>query len=766
MTTMRILSVLSLICLWLFLPHTLYGQLTGMRGEDRFHRDLSSYPITLVDWEGYIANPAIKLYLLSPGGASFPATATISATNPRIYFRKPSVASSSGPSANLTLTNSTAFAFYVSIFPDRDTLDDDDSLRVHFVDAGNHTADLAIPIHVIDQDRDRPLDFHITTDYSQDTSGFFADQFKRDIVQQACDDWAYFIDGMNLKAVPASSQSTYIWYTNFSGGHSVLNASPYTGYLLYAYGIQTDAHRSGGAPSNSGFQQTNDNMQLPLRRSGGFDAEPHGNYNTLGWYLSLQDDDWFHSQNLGNEPNDFYSIAHHEVGHALFFNSAYPVFGAAKTAGYLSDSTVLAYNGSNPQIDFSEHFYNSSDRLAKWGVFGHEYYTYDDPQAMPSGRWIISKFDLLCAQAIGYKLRSTSAFESLAIMNIPARANVLVPYHDTLRASGGIPSYRWTIIAGSLPPGIVLDSFTGAIQGIPQQSGLYSFTVRLEDNDDVATDLPMTLFVNPALAVTENWNMLSLPVVVADPRTTTLFPGNTSPAFYYDGAYIPVDSLLNGRGYWVKFDSAQPVVWSGDNLPLDTTAVVAGWNLIGSISSPVAVSTIVSDPPGMTTSTFFGYNGSYAVEDTISPGAAYWVKVDQGGSLILSSTAASVRSATIHIIPTTERPPQPPSGDTVHSESLFPKEFILEQNYPNPFNPLTVIRYSLPVESKVTLRVFDMLGQIVATLLDGTRDAGYGSVTFDASSLSSGVYYCRLEAVGTNEPAQAFVQVRKLVLVR
>jgi dienelactone hydrolase len=100
-----------------------------------------------------------------------------------------------------------------------------------------------------------------------------------------------------------------------------------------------------------------------------------------------------------------------------------------------------------------------------------------------------------------------------------------------------------------------------------------------------------------------------------------------------------------------------------------------------------------------------------------------------------------------------------PASGVNERDAVVPRSFSLAQNYPNPFNPATTIAFSLPTAAHVTLTVFDPLGREVARLVDKTEPPGVNSVRFDASRLSSGVYYYCIVA-------GSFVGTKQMLLVR
>jgi hypothetical protein len=95
----------------------------------------------------------------------------------------------------------------------------------------------------------------------------------------------------------------------------------------------------------------------------------------------------------------------------------------------------------------------------------------------------------------------------------------------------------------------------------------------------------------------------------------------------------------------------------------------------------------------------------------------------------------------------------------VEDNTLVPAVYSLEQNYPNPFNPSTVIKYQVPTTGKVMLKIYDLLGKEITTLVNENQNAGYYSVPFDASNLSSGIYFYTLTS-------GEFSSTKKMTLVK
>lgn len=418
-----------------------------------------------------------------------------------------------------------------------------------------------------------------------------------------------------------------------------------------------------------------------------------------------------------------------------------------------------------------------------------------------------------------------------------------------------------------LPPGggtVVMSQ-----AGIHYYVCLFHASMGMKGRIFVTTPPPVISITNNLLA---GWNMISIPVQVADPRSSVLFPSATSPAFGYQGRYITQSDVSNGIGYWLKFQTNESVSLTGFEVARDTFDVAKGWNMIGSISTSISRSSIISQPSGIIGSSIFGYNGSYFIADSILPGKGYWVKTNQSGKLIFDSTHtgsfpaktnvdfsepgnkltirdATGKEQTLYIIEqgngsipgntiATEFPPVPPSGgfdirfsngqrmivvDT-NSQQQFPIEissaqypmtvtwniqtmnqniylqyndiqtkirgvgnliiakpnesltimtshiepqptaYTLYEAFPNPFNPSTTIRYALPVESRVFLRIYNVLGQRVATLKNGVQEPGIQTISWNAQDYVSGVYFIQITAAALNDPRTSFIKVNKIIL--
>lgn len=193
--------------------------------------------------------------------------------------------------------------------------------------------------------------------------------------------------------------------------------------------------------------------------------------------------------------------------------------------------------------------------------------------------------------------------------------------------------------------------YVGGIPGQPPGAtiGYYlcvkTVSGRTVSKPPVGPDGPFTFAVQPTSAVVsvtipirDDWNLLSCPVRTGNDSVSSLFPTAITPAYGYAAGtgYQAQARMAGGVGYWVKFNGVQSATIADTARHADSVEVMPGWNLVGSISDSLAASGVSSIPGGIRSSDFFGYDGTYAVADTLVPGRGYWVRVSQPGRLVLS----------------------------------------------------------------------------------------------------------------------------------
>jgi Secretion system C-terminal sorting domain len=174
-----------------------------------------------------------------------------------------------------------------------------------------------------------------------------------------------------------------------------------------------------------------------------------------------------------------------------------------------------------------------------------------------------------------------------------------------------------------------------------------------------------------------------------------------------------------------------------------------------SLTYPVAPSTIKGLPDIREDQPASGlpHDTSFAINTTINNGSYFAMRVFPWYNASSSSTSKYVVLYDVRVYGTTS----PATG--IKNEPGVPKQFSLNQNYPNPFNPSTTISFDLPKENHVTLNIYNLLGQKVASLLNEDMAAGTHSVNFNADNLPSGLYFYQLQSGNFNS-------IKKMMLLK
>ncbi len=141
--------------------------------------------------------------------------------------------------------------------------------------------------------------------------------------------------------------------------------------------------------------------------------------------------------------------------------------------------------------------------------------------------------------------------------------------------------------------------------------------------------------------VVNGWNLVSVPLTVGDRRKGSIFTTAAGYAYEFNAVlgYVRKDTLLNGVGYMLKFNSQQTIAIGGVQRTLDTIIVQPDWNVIGALSVPLSIAAVQQIPQGIIQSPFYGYNGTYQITDSLRPAKGYWVRAGSAGMLILSTVS-------------------------------------------------------------------------------------------------------------------------------
>ncbi len=312
------------------------------------------------------------------------------------------------------------------------------------------------------------------------------------------------------------------------------------------------------------------------------------------------------------------------------------------------------------------------------------------------------------------------------------------------------------------------------------------------------------------ITVNANWNLIgsiSQPVSTSD--IFQIPPGNVvSNYFEYAGAYNITDSIRPGKAYWVRTTAGGSLVLgssgSSSEKPAVASALFEQMNVLtvstrgegksssgksarlyfGTSSNDVVRTTDFSLPPAPPEGAFDARFASNRFAEvfpvTLSERRELPLQIQSGGgSLRLAweiKPTDNIKYTLIECVGKKivrqswlrgdgEIEVEPAKTYAVRAERM-PTAYRLLQNYPNPFNSSTTIRYELPVNSRVKFTVYDILGHIVGVLVDGTQEAGSAEVMWDAGNYASGVYFFRLSATSLTEPAKAFSEAKKMIVLK
>jgi hypothetical protein len=303
---------------------------------------------------------------------------------------------------------------------------------------------------------------------------------------------------------------------------------------------------------------------------------------------------------------------------------------------------------------------------------------------------------------------------------------------------------------------ITLDS----VKVLDQSS--YFFIKPFVKNQSTATTITnasVRLICNDPWVTSISPNTMNLPDIPpgAIVSTTNSFTVNIDTLIFPDYFNFKVDIMSDGWAYWIDSMRVPPIAIISINpteldfgeVAIDSSATKT-FTITNYGDEDLVISNITSSEPVFTvniTSAVVLPDSSQDVEVTFTPTGV----ISFNGKIEITHNAAGSPDSVMV------------TGEGVIvlgvEEELQPLTFSLEQNYPNPFNPVTTIKYSIPEISKVSLILFNLLGEEIVTLVNEEKVAGNYEIEFNASMLPSDIYFYRLQAGD-------FIQTKKMVLMK
>jgi photosystem II stability/assembly factor-like uncharacterized protein len=319
-----------------------------------------------------------------------------------------------------------------------------------------------------------------------------------------------------------------------------------------------------------------------------------------------------------------------------------------------------------------------------------------------------------------------------------------------------------------------------------------------------------------SMSVAAGWNIVGSISNTVDTNTIVSVPAGLKASnwFGYSGGYTPVTQIISGKGYWIKSTGTGKFVMA--NPPAGAPAKESG-NVVAAESALHSIT--VTDKLGRTQTLYFGADPDRLVPvalydmPPVPPAGAFDARFESSEGGTMAKTHAGVTTDPVQYAIAIQSDAYPltitwkvnggsasyeladgqdgkvfrakeMTGDgsiTISNASVnkllvklvgdgqLPKEYALSQNYPNPFNPSTSVKYALPVDSRVTMEIYNVIGQRVNSLMGGDQPAGYHSIEWNGlgshgQQLASGVYFLQMTAKGVN--GATFTQLRKMMLMK